>query len=183
MPRHPLRFAPLRFAPLRFAGAVLLAAGLAACGGREGTSAGSRPYTAIARFLPGDEVTTIQVWVSDRQALRSAELVGPDGVMIAAESIDANQVTDYQQPFFRPPVGGETASGGVAVPFGGFGNFAPAGSQTATSGQIRSIALFRLADPANYSKDWRLWHIRLGIGDPPHVNVVNLAAPQPPASL
>ncbi len=169
---------------LRFAALSLLVPALAACGGgRDDVTAGQRPYTAVARFLPGDEVTVIQVTVSDRQSLRGADLVGPDGTVIAAESIDASQQTDYQSPIFRPSVGGDTGVAGIALPLGGFGNSAPAGSQTESSGQILSTALIRLTDPEAYAKDWRLWQIRLRIGDPPNVNVLSLAAPQPPAGL
>ncbi len=163
---------------LRFAALSLLVPALAACGGgRDDVTGGQRPYTAVARFLPGDEVTVIQVTVSDRQSLRGG------GIVIAAESIDASQRADYLSPIFRPSVGGETGVAGIALPLGGFGNSAPAGSQTASSGQILSTALIRLTDPEAYAKDWRLWQIRLRIGDPPNVAVVSLAAPPPPAGL
>ncbi|SRR6266851_9835182 len=164
---------------LRLVALSLLASALGACGGgRDGATVGQRPYTAVARFLPGDEVTVIQVTVSDRQALRGAALVGPEGAVIEAESIDAGQVTDYQQPFFRPPI-----ASGLALPLGGFGTFAPPGSQTMSSGLIRSTALIRLTDPDSYAKDWRLWQIRLRIGDAPKPNLVMLPAPQPPTGL
>ncbi len=168
---------------LRFAALSLLVPALAACGGGGGgATAGQRPYTAVARFLPGDEVTVIQVTVSDRQALRGADLVGPGGTVIDAESIDARQGVDYQSSIFRPSVGGETGVAGFALPLGGFGNSAPA-SQTVNSGQVLSTALIRLTDPQAYVKDWQQWQIRLRIGDPPNVNVLSLAAPQPPAGL
>ncbi len=169
---------------LRLVALSLLASALGACGGgRDGATVGQRPYTAVARFLPGDEVTVIQVTVSDRQALRGAALVGPEGAVIEAESINVSQVADSQQPFFRPPVAGETAAGGVALPFGGFATFAPPGSQTMSSGVIRSTALIRLTDPDSYAKDWRLWQIRLRIGEAPKPNLVMLPAPQPPTGL
>jgi hypothetical protein len=71
----------------------------------------------------------------------------------------------------------------MTLPPTGFGAFAPTGSQTASSGQIKSTALIRLTDPASYAKDWRLWRIRLQIGDPPHATIVELPAPEPPPSL
>jgi hypothetical protein len=146
---------------------------------------GQRPFTAVARFLPGDEVTMIEVTVNDRQPLRSAELVGPDGKVIPAESLDVNQAISNQAPFIRPPITGGLASGsgGMALPLGGFGNVAPPGSETVSAGQIRSTAQLRIDEPLTYRRDWRLWQIRLRIGDAPHVNVLSLAAPRPPAAL
>ena len=158
---------------------------LAGCfGGGQSGNAGQRPYTAVARFVPGDEVSVIQVTVSDRQPLRAAELVGPGGAVITADSIEARQGVEAEQPTFRPPIGSDVNSGvGAASPLGFYGIFAPAGSQRASSGQIQSTALIRLSDPVSYLKDWRFWQVRLRIGDPPTVNFLSLPAPQPPASL
>jgi hypothetical protein len=171
--------------PPRLAGLALLALTLAGCfGGGQGGSAGQRPYTAVARFVPGDEVSVIQITVIDRQSLRGADLIGPDGAVIAAESIDARRGTESEQPSFRQPLGSDiTNDFGPASPLGVYGTFAPAGSQSANSGQIQSTAVIRLSDPVSYLKDWRLWQVRLRIGDPPNVNVLSLPAPQPPASF
>lgn len=171
--------------PPRLAGLAFLVLSLAGCfGGGNTGSAGQLPYTAVARFVPGDEVSVIQVTVSDRQPLRGADLIGPDGAVIAAESIEARQGVESGQPSFRPPIGSDIGNGvGLAPPLGFYGSFAPAGSQTASSGQIRSTALIRLSDPVSYLKDWRLWQVRLRIGDAPKVNFLSLPAPQPPATL
>jgi len=166
-----------------FAAWVLPAIVLTGCSGSsQSLDVGLRPSMAVARFVPGDEVTVIRVTVNDRQALRAAELLGPSGTVIAAESVDVNQPTEYQPPFSRQPIDG--GIGGVAaLPLAGLSNFAAAGSQTVSAGEIHSTALIRLVDPASYTRDWRLWRIRLRIGDPPHVNIVNLPSPQPPPSL
>jgi hypothetical protein len=161
-------------------GLSLLASALAACVDRDDAATGQRPFTAVARFLPGEEVTVIQVTVSDRQPLRAADLLGPGGAVVAAESVDARQIAGYQPPFSRQSIAGELGAGG-ALPLGGFGNFA--GSERLSSGQIRSTALIRLPDPQSYIKDWRSWEIRLRLGDPPRATVLTLPAPQPPASL
>ena len=146
-------------------------------------ASGQRPFTAVARFIPGDEVTVIEVTVNDRQALRAAELVGPDGAVIPAESLDVSQPVDYQPPFAdQSIVSGPRTVPGMMSPFSGFGNVAP-GSQTITTGQIHSTALIRLDEPLTYVRDWRLWQVRLRIGDPPNVNVMSLPAPRPPAAL
>jgi hypothetical protein len=168
---------------MRLAAWVLLAPALAGCiGSPESVDVGRQPFMAVARFVPGGEVTVIQVTVNDRQALRAADLTGPGGVVIAADSVDVNQAADYQPPFSRQPIAGGMGDG-AALPLGGIGNFAAAGSQTVSSGQIHSTALIRLVDPASYAREWRLWQVRLRIGDPPHATIVTLPAPQPPPSL
>jgi hypothetical protein len=169
----------------KFAAWALLLAVLSACSDvPPGAESGQRPFTAVARFLPGDEVTLIEVAVNDRQPLRAAELVGPDGTTIPAESLDVNRTVASQPPLVRPPITGiGSGPGGMTVPIGGVGNFAPPGSETVSSSQIRSTARIRIEEPLTYRRDWRLWKIRLRIGDPPHVNVLTLPAPQPPAAL
>jgi hypothetical protein len=166
--------------PPRLAGLALLALSLVGCfGGGDSRSAGQRPFTAVARFVPGDDVSVVEVTVNDRQPLRGADLIGPDGAVIAAESIDARRGFESELPSFRQPLGSDIGSDvGLAPPLGFYG--VPAGSQTASSGQIQSTALIRLSDPVSYLKDWRLWQVRLRIGDPPKVNVLSLPAPQPP---
>jgi len=157
---------------------------LTGCAGSpDSVDVAQRPFTAVARFLAGDEVTVIQVTLNDRQPLRAADLIGPGGAVIAADSLDVSSPATYQQPFARQPIAGGMSGGGVTLPPGAFGNFAPAGSQTVSAGQLRSTALIRLDDPGSYVRDWRLWQVRLRIGDPPNVNVVTLPAPQPPPSL
>jgi hypothetical protein len=157
---------------------------LSGCSGpQESGNVGQRPFTAVARFMPGDEVTVIQVTVNDRQPVRAAELVGPDGTVIPAESLDVDQTVVDQPPFARPPIAGGGGPGSITLPLGAFGNFAPPGSQTFSAGQIRSTAQIRLDDPLGYTRDWRLWQVRLRIGDPPNVRVLSLPAPQPPPAL
>ncbi len=177
------------------AAAVLLA--LAACtsGGGERPAEVQAPDTVVARFAPGGEVSVIEVSVSDRRPLRSAELVGPGGVIVPAASIDANRdATAADQPF-RPSgvVGGGLGRGfgsgtgfgfgtgvGIGLPPTGADAF---GGQAAVLGQIRSTALLRLPDPLSYRLEWQQWQLRVQIGDPPDLNVVTLPAPEPPASL
>jgi len=167
--------------PRRLIGVALLALSLAGCfGGGDSGGAGYRPYTAVARFVPGDEVNVIQVFVSDRQPLRGADLIGPGGAVIAADSIEARQGGGSLQPSFRPSIGGAI---GVAPAPGAYGPLAPGGSQTVSTGQIEATASIRLSDPEAYLKDWRYWQVRLRIGDPPNVNVLSLPAPQPPATF
>jgi hypothetical protein len=169
----------------RLAGLALLALSLGGCfGGGQGGNAGQRPYTALARFVPGGEVSVIQITVSDRAPLRGADLIGPDGAVIAAESIEARRGVESGQTLFGQPLGTDISNGvGLTTPLGAYGTFAPAGSQSVNSGQIESSAVIRLTDPVSYLKDWRFWQVRLRIGDPPSVSILSLPAPQPPPSL
>jgi hypothetical protein len=183
----------------RQARAAMLVASLvlAACSaaGDEPRAAVQAPDTVVARFAAGGEVSVVEVSVDDRRPLRSAELVGPGGVIVAASSIDSNRASLAADQPFRPSgtVGG---GGGFALGGGGgFGFGTGAGvpvpltgaegpnSQAAVSGQIRSTALLRLPDPLGYRLEWQQWQVRVQIGDPPDVNYVTLPAPQPPASL
>jgi hypothetical protein len=171
--------------PPRLAGLALLALSLAGCfGGTQGGNAGQRPYTAVARFVPGDDVSVIQITVRDRKPLRGADLIGPDGAVIAAESIEARPGVESGQTLFGGPLGTDISNDvGLTTPLGAYGTFAPAGSQSVNSGQIVSTAVIRLTDPVSYLKDWRFWQVRLRMGDPPTVSFVSLPAPQPPPSL
>jgi hypothetical protein len=162
---------------------VLLMAALSGCSGPQGSGdIGLQPFTAVARFLPGDEVTVIHVTVNDRQPLRAAELVGPGGEVIPAESLDVQQAVVDEPPLVRPPIVGG-GPGSVTQPLGGFGIFPAPGSQTVSVGQIHSTARIRLDDPLAYARDWRLWQVRLSIGNSPDVKVLSLPAPQPPPGL
>jgi hypothetical protein len=174
----------LAFATLAF-WALLMPVLIGCNGAPDSGDVGQRPFTAAARFIPGDDVMAIQVSVNDRLPLREAELVGPDGAVIAAASVDVASASAYRQPFSEQSFAGGPGSNpaAVALPLGGLGNIAPPGSQTVTVDQFRSTALIRLDDPGSYARDWRLWQVRLRLGDPPHITTLTLPAPQPPPSL
>jgi hypothetical protein len=180
---------------------------LAACSlaGDEPRSSGQAPDTVVARFAPGGEVSVIEVSVDDRRPLRSAELVGPGGVIVPADSIDAGSAPSLQdrvfqhsapeRPFAPPPNEPGSGSTGGLGPGGGFGFGMGAGlpmpltgaegevGQSTDPGQVHSSALLRLPDPLGYRLEWQQWQVRVQVGDPPDANVVVLPAPQPPASL
>jgi hypothetical protein len=174
----------------------LLALALAACsGGYEEQRQGQGVNSAVARFVAGGEVTVIQVTVSDRLALRSADLIDADGVVVTAYSIEANRAVAYGQAGFGPVppsgiIGGAGIAGGsngglasgvdVTFPIGSW--YRP-GSQTVYTGQIQSTALIRLPHPEDYRRDWQSSRIDLRLGDPPDVTFLTLPAPSPPAGL
>jgi hypothetical protein len=169
--------------------AVLLVLGLASCA--EYGDAGQGPDTAVARFVPGGEVTVVQVTVSDTRPVRAAELDGPDGKVVPAYSIESNPASVYGRPAFRPSIGmgGGGGFGGGNSSFGGGLGFAmplngadvAPGSVSLSSGQIQSTALIRLPDPQDYRKTWRDWRVQIQLGDPPEVKFITFQAPAPPA--
>ncbi|HZS82484.1 MAG TPA: hypothetical protein VFA50_06415 [Stellaceae bacterium] len=175
---------------------LLLVFALAACSGPYGAGrAGQGPDTAVARFVPGGEVTVIQVTVSDPQAMRAADLVYGDGEVVAAYSIDAHRAVAYAPAGYQAAapsgvIGGAGGFGGGNSSFGAgigitfpVGSWYAPGSQVVYSGQIQSTALIRIPDPERYRRDWQDAKVRIRLGDPPAVNFVTLPAPSPPPGL
>jgi hypothetical protein len=170
---------------------ALLLLGLAGCAGGEARR-GQGPNTAVARFVPGGQVTVIQVTVSDPRAMRAAELVYPDGEVVTAYSVDSHRAVAYRQGVPPPFAGAAVAGGGFGGGNGGFGTgigvtfpigswYSP-GSQLVYSGQIQSTALIRI-EPADYRQNWHSATIRIRLGNPPDVGFVTLPAPSPLPSL
>jgi hypothetical protein len=170
----------MRRIPLLLAAAALLTgcADYGAPGGASDGGAGS----ATARFVPGNDVNIIQVTLTGRLPARAAELVGPDGTVQPAQSINTDRVASrgygYGGPTFGLGVGG--GSGGFGS---GIGLSFPLGSssETVSSGDIVSNAFIPLPDPLRYRQTWQAWRIRVQVGDPPNQSTLELAAPQPPA--
>jgi hypothetical protein len=163
---------------------------LAACSYGDERQPEQAADTVVARFAPGGEVSVVTVSVLDRRPLRSAELVGPGGVIVPAASIDTDSSSE-QDRVFSPAIAG----GGLLGTGGGFGFGTGGGvpmpltgaeaqfNQQDISGQLHSVALLRLPDPLGYRLEWQQWQVRVHIGDPPHASVITLPAPQPPANL
>jgi hypothetical protein len=164
---------------------------LAACTGEGDGYAGQQPNTAVARFVTGSDVSVVQVTVSDRRPVRNAELVGPDGAVLQAYSIDANRASAVQQPMYQPAIGiaGTGGFGGGYSTFGAgvgvilplAGGYGAPGSAVVVSDQVQSTALIRLPDPLDYRRTWQDWKLRIQLGDAPDASFVMLQAPQPPA--
>ena len=173
----------------RAAGLLALLLLLAAC---PGTGPAPLPNDQIrAGFPPGGIANQIEITAIDRLALRGAELVSPDGYVTPALSVTANPApTD----FFTQQSLGVTYSapefGVTSVGSGGLTNIAPnpatpkpvgAAPQTETRLlAILSTASIQLPDPAAYDRNWQRYRIRLRFGDPPDVEIREIAAPSPP---
>jgi hypothetical protein len=166
---------------------VVLAAFLGACTGNgDDGSTGPAPGNIAARFMPGDARDVIQVTVSDRYAVRGAELVGPNGLAQPAYSINTERAPTYGSS--GPGFGYGTSFGfGVGGGSRGFGTGIGIGiplfgtpSYTATSDQTVSNVFIRLPDAPDYQRNGSAYTIRLQMGDPPDLRFVTIAAPPPP---
>jgi hypothetical protein len=156
---------------------------LAACGGSGPTPV---PDNSIkAGFGPGGNVDQIEVTAVDRQPLRGAELVAPDGRATPALSVSANPAPtqSYSAEFPQIPTSGPN----YGVSSIGSNALAPGVVGTAPLTQTRLLAIVSnatlpLADPVAYRRDWQQYRIRLRFGDPPQVETREIAAPAPPGA-
>ena len=139
--------------------------------------------TVQAGFPAG--VNQIQINAVDRQPLRGAELVAPDGHATPALSIAANPAptenfsTQYPQTPYSAPNYGVSSIGSNALAPGVVGS-APV-TQTRLL-EIVSTATIQLLDAVAYRHDWQQYRIRLRFGDPPEVETREIPAPAPPAA-
>jgi hypothetical protein len=141
--------------------------------------------TVQARFTPGGNVNQIEVTAIDRQPMRGAELVAPDGHKTAALSVAANPAStqNFSAEFPQIPTSGPN----YGVSSIGSNALAPGVVGTAPLSQTRLLAIvsnatIQLPDPAAYQRDWRQYRIRLRFGDPPQVETREIAAPAPPSA-
>jgi hypothetical protein len=163
--------------------AASLLVALAGCSSMNGVAQGSNP-SVVARFPPSGGSDILQVTVTDRQPVRSVDLVGP-GETVAAYAIntEAPRYAPSGGGFF-PSIGigigggsGGVGGGlGIGLPLGGFGG----GESAPAAGAIVTNAYVKLPDRGLYLRDWQSYHIRVEIGWPPDSRVVEVAAPQPP---
>jgi hypothetical protein len=155
---------------------------LAACSSTGKTTDTSSP-TVLARFPPKGGADILQVTVTDRQPVRSVELVGP-GETVPAYSINT------EAPRYEPSGGGLFPSIGIGIgggsggvggglgiglPLGGLGS----GSSGASSGTTVSNAYVKLPDRGLYQRNWQSYRVRVEIGWPPDSRTVEVAAPPP----
>jgi hypothetical protein len=165
---------------------LVLAALVGACTANGDNSTGPAPGNIVAGFLPGDARDVIQVTVSDRYAVRAAELVGPNSLVQPAYSINTQRAPTYASS--GPGFGYGTSFGfGIGGGSRGFGTGVGIGiplfgtpSYTATSDQTVSNVFMRLPDAPDYQRNWSAYTIRLQMGDPPDLRFVTIAAPPPP---
>jgi hypothetical protein len=163
---------------------------LAACASGSGEApAGPAPGSIIARFPPGDARDVLQVTVSDRLAARAVELVGPNGLVAPAYTIESQQATRTEPGYggwgFGPTVGLGVGGGsrgvgsgiGLTLPLGGMG----APSTTTVVDQTVTNAFVRIPDLNDYRQNWQAYKIRLQLGTAPNIRFITIDAPPPPA--
>ncbi len=171
---------------MRIAAGLLTILALAACSGAGPPSALPSDQTR-ASFPAGGVVNQIEVYAVDRLAMRSAELISPDGHATAATSVSANPApteTVSQQFPTGPNPGAQFAVGSI-----GSNALSPGIVGAAPQTQARLLATVSTAsiavpDPVAYRRQWQQYRIRLNFGQPPdEVETRDIAAPAPlPAS-
>ena len=168
---------------MRIAASVLTLLALAACSGAG--PAGLPTDQTRAYFPAGGVVNQIELEAVDRLALRSAELVAPDGHATPATSVSANPArteTISQQL----PTGPNSAA--FAVGSIGSNALSPGIIGAAPQSQSRLLATVSTAsiavpDPVAYRRDWQQYRIRLNFGQPPdEIETREIPAPAPPPS-
>jgi len=140
--------------------------------------------SVLVRFPPTGAADIIQVTVTDRQPVRTAELVGPAG-SVPAYSIntEAPRYGGSGGGFF-PSIGlgigggsGGVGGGvGIGFPLGALGGGSPSPDPTTVSN-----AYIKVPDRGEYARDLQSRRIRVEIGWPPEGRTIELPAPQPPA--
>ncbi|MGH7046941.1 MAG: hypothetical protein ACREE2_11215 [Stellaceae bacterium] len=160
---------------------------LAGCGGA-GPSSGLPQSQVRADFPAGGIANQIEISAVDRLALRSAELVAPDGSTTPANSLSTNPAptaTQSPQSLIGPYSGTAFAAGSI-----GSNALSPGIVGTATQTQTRLLAVVSTAsimvpDPVAYRRDWQKYRIRLDFGTPPseiETRTIPAPAPPPPSS-
>jgi hypothetical protein len=118
-----------------------------------------RPPLVAATVRAGD---VLEVRADGARRMDAAELVAPNGQVIAAESIESGAVSEPEG--LRPDIGvgveGGSSSGvnpgiSVGVPLGKLFQ------RPAPPPPVQSVALFRLPPEARQRLDWPQWQIRL----------------------
>jgi hypothetical protein len=170
----------MRLAPRLCSAALPLL--LAACA--EGGAAPTLPIDeARAFFQVGGIANVIVIDAVDRQALRRAVLVAPDGSLTPASSLVASPASSVASGAYlslNPYTSGlpGAAAPGWTEPLSGQATAALHSETTLQA--IVSHAEIAVPDPVAYGRDWRRYRIRLRFGDPPGgVDRRELPAPAP----
>ncbi len=153
---------------------------LAACS--SGGGSGGIAQTANASFAPGAP-DVLEVRLTDRLPLESAQLVAPDGRFFPAREIERDRIVE-QYPRAAPGFGVGVFGGssghvgtsvGVGFPIGGYGS----GPRET---RVQSLARIPVGDMAGYRAGWQHWKIRLQVGTPEAGNArtMEIPAPRPP---
>jgi hypothetical protein len=171
---------------MRLAASLVTILVLAACSG--GGPPSALPGDQVrASFPAGGIADQIEIDAIDRLALRSAELVAPDGHATPAASITANPAPteSFSQQFPTGPYSGSqfgVSNIGPNAPYQGAVGAAPQAQTRLLA--IVSTASIPLPDPVAYRQNWQKYRIRLHFGQSSdQLDTREIPAPEPsPAS-
>jgi hypothetical protein len=137
-------------------------------------------YAGTQAAIANDVIT---VTVSDPLPAKAARLIAPDGRVTEASAIATERQMAHEDNSLRPRFGvGVTggSSSGVSTGFGfGFPLFG--NSETRTYSVTRSQISFRLADPADYRRNWRRYSIAVDLDDGVNRRSFQMLPPAPPS--
>jgi hypothetical protein len=144
--------------------------------------AGAPQQAVRASFPPGAVTGVIRVDALDTQPLRTAELIGPDGSVTPASSldVDANPNTIRGQASLFDPWRTSllATNGNDPLPSGSLDPTLRSQSQVLLT---ISRAEIKLPDPVAYGRDWANYRIRLGFGAAGNqLDLREIPAPAPP---
>jgi hypothetical protein len=136
-----------------------------------GCSSTIDPNTARTKYDTGSD--TIQIMVSDTQPVTTAALVGPDGTLYAATSV--NVVETPHAVYQAPPsvglgIGGWNGNVGSAAGIG-----LPLGDPTPSRVTDQFISTVLLPAPADYRANWPAYKVQVQVGN----RALTQAAPKP----
>ena len=168
---------------------------LAACASGNEQPAAPAPGSITARFPPDGARDIIQVTVLGRLPARAVELIGPNGLVAPAYTLDSEQAsrTDstYRNWGSRPSIVGGFGSGGFrggGFDSSGYGTgmsltfpivILGAPSTTTTMDDTVTNAFVRIPDVIDYRLNWQAYRIRLELGTAPDLRVITIDAPAP----
>jgi hypothetical protein len=140
----------------------------AACSGDGGLPPESTPGSISARFPPGGAQDVIEVTMRDRMVARTVALIGPNGLVQSAYTIETRPIRQSAREY-----------GGVAPGVPVFG-IAGAPSTSMVTDEAVTTAFIQVPDVFEYRRNWQAYRIRLEIGTPPdRLRAVAVAAPPP----
>ena len=154
---------------------------LAACADAPPPVGPPQPHVS-ASFPPGGVVDVIKVDVLDREPLRTAELVAPDGGTTPASflNVNANPTRLSGQAAIGDPWRPSmlSSNGNNPLPTGRIDPGLRGDSALLTMAATADITL---PDPVAYRRDWAAYKIRLGFqGAGDQLDVREIPAPTPP---
>lgn len=171
-----------RRAPLRSLPALLLALLLAGCWG--GSEPPPAPRQAVNSHFVLGSPDLIQTTIVDPLPVKAAALRTPDGITLAAQSIDRQRNVYSDSTGYGPNFGVGVAGGSssrVTTGFGiGFPLFGGGGDDRRVTSMTTSTLRFKVPDMAAYRRDWQRWVLHIDLEDGINRRTIETLPPAPP---